>query len=261
MTRSKFLPALLGSALLTACGPTQVVIIAEISSDDPSQSAESRALGDLEIRMFPYDRDRVFDSLTAAAATPEPPIPDSVLDAQNQVAVAQQAWRDTEARWNVLRDTLQTITDQLEGMSRGQAQYRALFRDFQDLEGEYLTVERRRDAAFDNFTSLQSASMAAAEQIQALREQWADEAYADVGMVMDMHERATGLTTLYDTTDASGVAAEFPASLVVTHCRPPSLESWRAVAATRSSGSPAACLDPSPRRACRAQGPTRRALL
>ena len=206
MTRSNFLPAVLGTALLSACGPTQVVVTAEIGPDDPSQSTESRALGDLEIRMFPFDRDLVFDSLTDAATVPEPAIPDSVLDAQNQVAAAQQAWRDTEARWNVLRDTLRTLSDELDQMSRGQAQYRVLFRDFQDLDEEYAGVERQRDAAFGNFTSLQAASLAAAEEIRLLREQWADDAYAEVGVAMSLKERASGLAVLYDTTDASGIA-------------------------------------------------------
>ena len=70
MTRSNFLLAVLGTALLSACGPTQVVVTAEIGPNDPSQGTESRALGDLEIRMFPYDRDLVFDSLTVAATDP-----------------------------------------------------------------------------------------------------------------------------------------------------------------------------------------------
>ena len=211
MTYSKFLLALLGTVLLSACGPTRVVVTAEIGPDDPSQAGEPRALGDLEIRMFPYDRDAIFDSLTTAATTPEPPIPDSVLDAQNQVAAAQQAWRDTEARWNVLRDTLQTLTEELDQLSRGQAQYRILFRDFQELDEEYVRVERQRDASFENFTSLQAASVAAAEVTRVLREQWADEAFAEVGEVMAFKERASGLTTLYDTTDASGIADGFEA--------------------------------------------------
>ena len=57
MTRSNFLPAILGAALLSACGPTQMVVTAEIAQNDQSQDAEPRALGDLEIRLFPYDRD------------------------------------------------------------------------------------------------------------------------------------------------------------------------------------------------------------
>ena len=209
MKRSKCLPVLLGTALLSACGPTQVVITAEIDADDPTQPPV--ALADLEIRLFPYDRDAVFDSLTAVATTPEPAIPDSVLDAQNEVAAAQQAWRDTEARWNVLRDTLQGLSDELDDLPRNSAQYRALFLDFEDLDAEYASVEREVDAAFEAFTSLQAASMAAAEQTRALREQWADEAFSGVDAVMTEHQRASGLQTLYDTTDASGVADGFEA--------------------------------------------------
>ena len=211
MTRSNFLPAVLGTALLSACGPTQVVVTVEIGPDNSSQGAVSRALGDLEIRMFPYDRDFIFDSLTAAATVPEPAIPDSVLDAQNQVAAAQQAWRDTEARWNVLRDTLRSLTDELDQLSRGQARYRVLFNEYNDLDDEYASVERRRDAAFENFTLLQAASLAAAQETRVLREQWADEAFAGVDAVMVLRERASGLATLYDTTDASGIADGFEA--------------------------------------------------
>ena len=206
--RSKFFLGSFVVVALTACGPTQIVVTAETDGND---ALDSRVLSDLEVRIFPYDRDLIFDSLTALASRPEPPIPDSVLQAQAQVAEAQQAWRNTEARWNVLRDTLQTLSEVLEQMSRGQAQYRLLFRDFQDLESEYNTVERARDRAFNDFTSLQESSIAAAEQIRILREQWGDEAFADVGLVMIAHERESGLATLYDTTDASGIADGFEA--------------------------------------------------
>jgi|TARA_B100001971_G_scaffold203918_1_gene219472 TolA-binding protein len=211
MTRSNFLPVILGAALLSACGPTQVVVTAEIAQNDQSQDAEPRALGDLEIRLFPYDRDAIFDSLTAAAARPEPPIPDSVLAAQNQVAESQQTWRDAEARWNTLRDTLRTLSDELDQMNRQQGQYRVLYNEFQDMEDEYADVEDERDAAFEAFTSLQGASLAAAQEIRLLRETWADEAYAEVGVAMTAHERASGLQVLADTTDANGIS-EFEAA-------------------------------------------------
>ena len=135
-----------------------------------------------------------------------------MLDAQTQVAAAQQAWRDMEGRWNVLRDTLQTLTEELDQLSRGQARYRELFSQFQDLEDEYVRVERDQNAAFENFTALQTASMAAAEQPRLLREQWADEAFAEVSLVMSLHERGSGLTTAYDTTDAAGIADGFEVS-------------------------------------------------
>ena len=72
-------------------------------------------------------------------------------------------------------------------------------------------MERQRDTAFEDFTSLQAGSMAAADETRLLRERWADEAFTEVDAAMALKERASGLSTLYDTTDASGVADGFEA--------------------------------------------------
>jgi hypothetical protein len=205
--RSKTLLSTLGSVLLlSACGGAQAVITAELEVEDPDQGAVSRAISELEVRLFPFDRDAVFDSLTRAASLPEPAIPDSVLEAQAQVQAAQAEWRSLETRWNTLRDTLQTISDAMDGLSRGQARYRLLFNDFQDMEDQYNRVERRRDQAFRNFTSLQEQSIAAAEAIRIRRENWADEAFAEVGTVIGAKLQASGMEIMYDTTDANGVS-------------------------------------------------------
>ncbi|RMH13399.1 MAG: hypothetical protein D6701_12370, partial [Gemmatimonadetes bacterium] len=133
-------------------------------------------------------------------------IPDSVLQAQAEVRAAQEAWQQLESRWNTLRDTLQKLSDALDGMSRAQAQYRVLFREFQDLESQYNRIDRQVKRAFERFTQLQEASIAAAEQARLRIEQWEDEAFADVGEVMAARLRETGREIHYDTTDAQGVA-------------------------------------------------------
>ncbi len=204
--RSKTLLSTLGSAiLLSACGGAQAVITAELEVQDPDQGAVSRAIADLEIRLFPFDRDALFDSLSRVASTPEPAIPDSVLQAQARVQAAQEQWTTLEGRWNTLRDTLQTITDAMEGLSRGQAQYRLLYRDFEDLETQYNRVERQRDRAFRDFTSLQEQSIAAADAIRIRRENWADEAFAEIGVVIEAKLLASGMEIMYYTTDANGL--------------------------------------------------------
>lgn len=204
--RSKTLLSTLGSAiLLSACGGAQAVITAELEVEDPDQGAVPRAISDLEIRLFPFDRDAVFDSLTQAASLPEPVIPDSVLEAQARVQAAQARWRGLETRWNTLRDTLQTISEAMEGLSRGQARYRLLFNDFQDMEDQYNRVERQRDQAFRTFTSLQEQSIAAADAIRIRRENWADEAFVDIGTVIGDKLQTSGREIMYDTTDANGL--------------------------------------------------------
>ena len=81
-----------------------------------------------------------------------------------------------------------------------------LFNDFQDLEAEYNRLDRANAAAFNRFDDLQKASIVAEQEITLLREEWADEAFADVNQIMMMQTRESGLEILYDTTDASGVA-------------------------------------------------------
>ena len=72
-------------------------------------------------------------------------------------------------------------------------------------------MEEQRNAAFESFTSLADASVTARQETRLLREQWRNEAFADVDAVMLAHQRASGLMVLYDTTDASGIADEFEA--------------------------------------------------
>ena len=135
MRLSKLLPVALAAFLVSACRPGTLVVMAENEVQDPiTGETQNRPVANLEITLLPFDRDQVFDSLTAAASSPEPAIPPDVLEAQNQIARAQQAWRDVENRWGVLRDTLQRLNQAMSRYSRGEAQYRLLFNDYQQLE-------------------------------------------------------------------------------------------------------------------------------
>lgn len=206
MKRSSLLIAV-ASLALAACGPAQLVVTSEVDAEDPN-TGESviRPVSDLEIQLLPYDRDLVFDSLSAAFGTPEPEIPQDLLDAREEIAAAQQRWRNLENRWNTLRDTLQTLTEAMDQYNRGEAQYRVLFNEFNDLDGEYAQVERQMEAAFTEFDELQKANLGYAQEVRIQRDNWADEAFQSAGEVMVLKERESGLRAATDTTDASGVA-------------------------------------------------------
>lgn len=208
--KRRHLPLVMALVLgAAACGPAEVVVTMEIEIDNPDGEGQVvRPLSDVVVQLLPYDRDVVFDSLQSAFPTPEPAIPQELLDARERVAEAQARWQSTERRWNNLRDTLQKITTTMEQYSRGEARYVALFREFQEFESQLSRVERETQQAFNDFTSLQEGTIRQSDSIRILQENWADEAFAEAGAAFLAKQRASGLQAAVDTTDASGVARE-----------------------------------------------------
>ena len=94
MRRSRLFLILVGPLFSGACGPAQVAVTAEIDVPDPEAEGQmvTRAIAEAEIQLIPFDRDLVFDSLTAAFATPEPEVPEDLLSAQREIADAQAEW-------------------------------------------------------------------------------------------------------------------------------------------------------------------------
>ena len=190
-----------------ACGPAELVVTIEIDVDDPEGDGTiTRALSDIEVRLVPYDRDAVFDSMTAAFDTPEPAVPEDLVAARDEVRLAQEAWQRSQTRWNTIRDTLQRLNTALEQYNRGEARYVALFREWNDFDGELGGVDREMTRSFDLFTELQQGTIRASDSVRILQDNWGDEAFAGVGEVFLAKRRASGLQEATDTTDAMGIA-------------------------------------------------------
>jgi hypothetical protein len=190
-----------------ACGPAELVVTVEVDMVNPEgEGTITRALGDLEVQLLPYDRDAIFDSLEAAHPEPEPEIPQELLAARDQVAQAQQQWQNTTNRWNTLRDTLQKITETMGQYSRGESRYVALYNEFRDFDSQLGQVERGMEAAFARFDSLQRGTIRQSDSVRILQENWGDEAFVDFGVVAAAKLRESGLDVAVDTTDASGIA-------------------------------------------------------
>ncbi len=204
--RRRYLP--LAMALLlaaAACGPAQVVVTAEVAMNNPEgEGMVTNPVPDMEVHLLPFDRDQVFDSLTRAYGTPEPEIPQALLDAREEVAQAQGRWQQATNRWNTLRDTLTKLNETMGQYSRGEARYVALFREWQEFDSQLGRVERQMNQAFEEFSNLQKSTIRQSDSIRILKENWADEAFADVGEVFQA--KAQGRESVTDTTDANGVA-------------------------------------------------------
>lgn len=206
MKRYLVLVAFLGPLLVSGCGQPQLVVEAALDGE----GGERMALSDMPVRLLPYDRDAIFDSLEAAYPVPEPSIPQEVIDAQQQVQEAQTAWRAAEERWGTVRDSMRILSEQLQQMEgqglRGTAQYRNSFDRFSTLEAQEQQLNRQQTAAFQRFNELQQQTLATRDSIRVQRELWADEAFADFNQIVMQKLRESGLEELADTTNAQGIA-------------------------------------------------------
>lgn len=195
------------AASSVACGGGDVVVLAQLEEAAAGEEGrEARPLADLPIRLLPYDRDAIFDSLAQAHPTPEPEVPDTVFQLQEQVSERYQEWQSAERRWGTLRDSLQVLSARMDRMDPTSGEYFVLFRDFNDLADEVDVLERRSRQAFQEFTSLQSRLTEEAREIQLQRELWADEVYAPVDSIIQMRLEERNAEEHADTTNAQGVA-------------------------------------------------------
>lgn len=207
MKRFLVLVAILAPTGLIGCSQPEVV--AEAAINDES-TGERLALSELPIRLLPYDRDAIFDSLTAAYSEPEPTVPPELRAQQEAIQVAQNEWRQAEGRWNVVRDSLRSLSEEMTAMQssgqRNSPQYAARFSRFNALEDEEARVNQTREAAFQRFDQLQQASLSVTDSIRVAQEIWADEAFADFNDVVAARLEASGMEEVADTTDMSGFA-------------------------------------------------------
>ena len=205
MKRALALPAVALLQSLVACSSPQVVAEAAITQE---ATGERVALQDLPIRLLPYDRDAIFDSLEAAHPTPEPPIPPDLLQ-QQQAAIAAQAEHSVaETRLGTVRDSLRALSERIGQMEReglqGTPQHRAASAAVDRLAAEEERVQQTVQAAFARYSSLQQLSAARANSVRAARQAWAAEAFRDFQTVVDAKLEAMGREEMADTTTAAG---------------------------------------------------------
>lgn len=190
---------------------TQAAVVAEQAEGGQPEAQEQPgtdmvALGTLPVRLLPYDRDALFDSLSQAYPEPEPQVPDSIRDLQDRVLEAQRDWQQAENRWGLVRDSLQRLAQRMQGLSQSSGEYFALFQDFTKLEGEVGALERRSRERFQEFTRLQNTLNQQSREIALARHAWEDEAFAPVDSIIRNRLELMKREELVDTTTAQGVA-------------------------------------------------------
>lgn len=203
MGRNSTLPgiALILAFAVGACGGEQVAVQV---LDTPSGADSLRPVEDVEVQLLPYDRDSIFDALTARAEEPEPAIPDTLRAMIQEVSDRQQEWRDADAEWQTLRDSLRNIRRRMDGMNEASDEYRALFDRFATVEERVNALERAKESAFERFDALQQRTLSFADSIRILRDVWSEEAFRGYTEITDSIMDARGVEARYDTTGADG---------------------------------------------------------
>lgn len=195
------LTAATAAIAFTACGPAEVIIVAELG-----EGVDARPLNAVEVQLLPYDRDMLFDSLATAATRPEPEIPADLLAAQVEIADARNAWRDAETRWGILRDTLAKLDSVLVELNTGERRYQTLYLEWEDFHADYQSADRAKVTLFERFTGLQEATLTRMDSINFELDDWAAEAFVDVDAVAAAMIDVSGLDVATDTTEAEGSA-------------------------------------------------------
>lgn len=190
---------------LTACGQGEVDIRAEVEQIDPETGeTTTQPLGDLPVQLLPFDRDRVFDSLSAAHPEPEPELDPEIEDAREEMQEYQNLWREAEREWVDTRAEMQRVREEMDQYAPAESAYQELFARFETLEAEYEDAEERKDEYFERFTSLQDEIFDELDAFRLELEAWEDEAFRDYPEVVAELQDARGREVIHDTTDASG---------------------------------------------------------
>lgn len=194
--------ALLAGLAVTGCEKPQVFAEVGMSAEG---GGEILPLADLPVRLLPYDREAVLDSLEAASDEPQPPIPPELLARQQQVQQAQTAWRDAEGLLRTTRDSLRAVRERLN--AGDPADLEQVSSRLRSLETEEQRVNQVVRLAFAQFDSIQQETTAATDSIRSLRESWAQQAFADFNQVIAAKLQESGRAEQADTTDSRGMVS------------------------------------------------------
>jgi hypothetical protein len=151
--------ALLGSLALAACSADPQVTVRATLDGAP--------IGDLPVRLLPYDRDELLESLASAADTTEPAIPAELLQQLQGLSAEEQAARargDTAlARFQAVRRSLFARADSVRAARREWAQ---------ETYGAFDSVAARRAEAAGRAEAVDTTGAAGTVTFEAEPARW-----------------------------------------------------------------------------------------
>lgn len=185
--------------LLAACGKPEVTVLAEL----PQAGTTTREpVSDLPVRLVPYDRDAIIDSLTAASNLPEPKLPAALQLQRDSLASAQAEWRAESARLQAIEDTIPTLTVRV---GSDPVERERKVRQAQRLDQEQREVKLRIEALQARIAARSRAIRAIVDSTRAERERWSAKVLKDFDAIAS-ERMSRGRAGAVDTTGRAGTA-------------------------------------------------------
>jgi hypothetical protein len=191
---------LLLSLLAAACSQPQLTVQAELS-EAGAEAADP--IADLPIRLVPYDRDAIIDSLTLAGKAPEPRLPVALNATRDSLAIVQAAWRVEEARLRAIQDTMPMLNVRI---GADPTERERKLRETQRLEQEQREVKQRMATLQAQISARSREIGETVDSVRAARQRWSQTVLKDFDRIAEARISAAGRSAVIDTTDRAGNA-------------------------------------------------------
>jgi hypothetical protein len=168
-------------------------------------------IAELTVRAYPFDPDRILDSLAALASVPRPQFPELEQELATYQPANDSRLQDASRPWLALRDTVAALSDSLNGMDRRSPAYAPMYERFRQLYARLAQRAAERDAALravnGDHVDLARRAQAAAESLRV----WELEAFAAYAEAAQTALQHSG-HAVYDpsTNEAGAVELELP---------------------------------------------------
>ncbi len=184
---------------LTACsGDESTVSVRAQLHEEP--------VSGLIVRAYPFDPDRILDSLAALAAEQRPSFPELERELAEYEPASDTRLREASTPWLALRDTVAALSDSLNRMDRRSPAYGRMYERFRSLYARLAQRAAERDAALrevnGDHVDLARRAQAAAESLRV----WEHDAYASYTEVAQTALQASGYSVLEAPTGQAGEA-------------------------------------------------------
>ncbi len=189
--------------IVTACDTSREQVV-EVRLPGPDGSVG--AVPSLAVAALPYDRDSILTSMEGRASRPRPHT--AILDSLfAEYLVPYQQYLAAAQRSRDLRDSMETLASQLEGLARTDSAYQRVFGNYAQVRQAQRDAEIELAAATDGLERARRRFVPLSDSLRREVRAWKDTTFAGYDTVVNNLVERMLRDPAIDTTDAAGRAA------------------------------------------------------